>query len=86
VHIDVEPSVENLGKQIEFEVGESGAYISMGFSKKFSGKNANIYVEGEYLFTATVGRKGEIRVSKDSEIGKSLIRTIAGRREIKVFV
>ncbi len=86
VHIDVEPSVENLGKQIEFSVGESGAYISLAFNKKLSGENANIYVEGEYLFSATVGRKGEIRISKSSEIGKGLIRGLAGKKEIKVFV
>ena len=49
-------------------------------------KNASIYIDNEYLFTATVGKKGEIKVGKDSEIGKALIRALASKKEIKVFV
>jgi ATPase len=84
--IDIEPLVGNLGKEIDFETGEKGASIALFFNKHLSGKQASIYVEKEYLFTATIGRKGEIKVGKDSDIGRSLIRALAGKKEIKVFI
>jgi len=84
--IDIEPLVGNLGKQVDFDVGEKGDSVALFFNKHISGKQASIYVEGEYLFTATIGRKGEIKVGKDSDIGRQLLRAVAGKKEIKVFV
>ena len=86
ISIDIEPAVGNLGKQTDFELGEKGDSVALFFSKHASGKQASIYVEGEYLFTATIGRKGEIKVGKDSDIGRSLLRAAAGKKEIKVFI
>ncbi len=86
VRVDVQPKVESFGKEIKFDIGESGAYIIFSFDKNVRGKNANIYLGGEYLFTATVGKSGQIRISKDSNLGKELITAITTKKEIKVFV
>ncbi len=86
ISIEVEPAVESLGKEINFDAGETGAYIVLNFDKRFAGKNANVYVEEEYLFTATIGREGNIKVSKGSDLGKSLIRGIATKKTIGVFI
>ncbi len=85
IHIDVEPIAATTGKTVPFELSETGGYMALFFNKKMSGKTANVYIEDEYLFTATVGRKGDIRVSKGSEIGKALLRAAASKRQIKVF-
>ncbi|MFH0928730.1 MAG: PINc/VapC family ATPase [Candidatus Aenigmatarchaeota archaeon] len=84
--IEVQPLVESMGKEIEFDVHETGAYIVFTFGKNTSGKNANIYIENEYLFSATIGRAGQIKVSKSSDLGKSMIRTLTTKKQIKVFV
>jgi ATPase len=86
VSIDIEPMVESLGNEIRTEVGETGAYVVMYFKKEFCGEKANVYISNEYLFTATIGRKGEIKVSKDSDIGRALIRAASGKKAIKVFI
>jgi len=75
-----------LGKEIKFDVHETGAYIVFTFNKKIAGKNANVYVNDEYLFSATIGRAGQIKISKNSDLGKSILRTITSRKEIKVFI
>lgn len=85
LRIDVEPE-GGLGRDINFDIGETGAYIVLSFSKRYKGKNANVHVEGEYLFTATIGREGQIKVSKKSDIGRELVRAIANRRDVKVFI
>jgi ATPase len=86
VSIEVQPIVESLGKEITFNINETGAYIVLTFHDNTSGKNANVYVSDEYLFSATIGRSGQIKISKGSELGKSLLRAITGKKEIKVFI
>ena len=86
VSIEVQPMVESLGKEISFDINETGAYVVFTFDGKIAGKNANVYLENEYLFSATVGRAGQIKVSKNSDLGKVLLRAIATRKEIKVFI
>jgi len=84
--IDVHPKVETFGKEIKFEIGETGAYIILSFGKSFIGKNANIYAKNKYLFTATIGKNGEIKISKNSYLGKEIMGLISSKKEIKVFV
>jgi len=86
ISIEVQPLVESLGKQVKFAANETGAYIVLDFDKRIAGKNANVYVDNEYLFTATIGRAGQIKVSKSSDIGKELIRAMTTKKEIKVFI
>lgn len=85
ISIEVQPLVESLGKEMRFDIHETGAYIVLTFGNA-SGKNANIYIDNEYLFSATVGRAGQIKVSKSSDLGKSLIRALTSKKQIKVFV
>ena len=84
--IDVQPKVETFGKEINFQVGETGAYILLKFDKKHVGENANIYLDGEYLFTATIGRNGEIKISKSSDLGSEIIKAVSTKKKLKIFV
>lgn len=86
VHIDVEPKVPALGREINFGVNETGNSIELDFDKKFIGKLASIYVEQEFLFSATIGKKANIRVAKDSEIGSKLLRGLVGKKKIRIVV
>jgi len=86
ISIEVQPIVESLGNEIKFDIHETGAYIVFSFEGKIAGKNANVYIENEYLFTATVGRAGQIKVSKNSDLGKALINATTNKKSIKVFV
>ena len=86
LRISVEPKVPSLGKEVEFEVSEVGNYISLIFGKSLSGKQVSVYVNGEFLFSATVGRRGDIKVNKTSDVGKELMRAIVGKKEIKATV
>jgi ATPase len=86
VSIEVAPTVAALGKEVKVEVGEKGNAVALYFDKRFVGKTANIHVESDYLFTATIGRKGDIRVAKDSDIGTALVRAAASRKAIRAFI
>ena len=86
VSIEVQPMVESLGSEMNFTINETGAYVVLSFESKIAGKNANVYVDNEYLFSATIGRSGQIKVSKSSDLGKVLLRAITTKKAIKVFI
>jgi ATPase len=86
IHIDIEPKIVALGKEINYKIDESGNSISFEFEKRMIEKTAGFYLEDKFLFSATIGKKAAIKVSKDSDVGRELLRTIVGRRKIKVLV
>jgi len=49
------------------------------------GQTVEVHADGEYLFTATVGRGGEIQVSRGSAIADELERAIDEKRRITVL-
>ncbi len=78
--------MESIGKKLDFEFSDTGAYVVLSFDKRNAGKSANVYVDDAYLFSATIGRSGQIKVTKDSEIGKSLLNSFATGRNVKAFI
>jgi ATPase len=86
IHIDIEPRIPAIGKEVEFHLKESGNSLEFVFDKQLVEKIASFYVEKDFLFSATVGKKGKIKVSKDSEIGRELLRAIVGKKNIRVLI
>ncbi|MBI5872104.1 Flp pilus assembly complex ATPase component TadA [archaeon] len=86
VHIDVEPKIPALGQEVRYDLNETGNSLEFIFEKRIIGKIASFYVEGKFLFSATIGKKANIKVGKDSEIGNELIRAIVGKKKIKVLI
>ncbi len=48
------------------------------------GETVEVYADGEYLFTATVGRQGDIKVSRGSEIAEALEDAVDAGRHVTV--
>jgi len=86
IHLDVEPKVAALGKEIKYDFRESGNTIELKFRKNLVGKSTNIYIEDNFLFSAIVGKKGKIKVTKRSDIGKELVKALVGNKKIKVMI
>ena len=54
----------------------SGNYLSLNFKKENIGASYDVIVEDEYLFTATVGKKANIRLKKNIEMGEIIIKAL----------
>lgn len=83
ISIEISPKVATLGKEAGFEHEETGAYIIFTLEAR-PGKIANFYIDDQYLFSATLGKSSQIRVSKDSEVGKEVLRALINGK-LKVF-
>jgi ATPase len=86
IKIDVEATLPSLGEVIPFDMRETGNSMDLIFKKGGIGKLINFYIENDFLFSATVGRKGKIKVSKSSELGKRLLNTILVNGEVKAVL
>ena len=82
IRIDVELLTNSLGNNINHTIHESGNSIDFLFKRKLNGKELNVYVNNEYIFSATVGKKNKIRVAKNSEIGKTIMSSIIMKKNI----
>ncbi|BDZ71986.1 PINc/VapC family ATPase [Methanobacterium petrolearium] len=52
----------------------SGNYVVLNFGKDVVGTPFDILVDGDYLFTATVGKKGTIKIKKDIELAEIILK------------
>ena len=87
VKIDVEPlAPSSSGKEVRYEIREVGNRIDLVFEEDLTGTAANVYVGDQYLFSATIGKKSQIRVSKKSDLGRSLLRALVSKQRIRVLI
>ena len=86
ISLTVEPRIPSLGKEINFKIDEIGNSIEFSFPKNLMGKIVSIFIKDNFLFSATIGKKGKIKVSKKSKIGKELLEALAKNEVIRVFI
>jgi len=85
LHIDVEPKVPTTGSEVGFSISEIGNSLAFQFEPRMKGKKVDIYVDSDYLLSATVGKNNEVKVSKSSGIGKEILKGMIGKKIIRVL-
>ncbi len=85
ISIDVEPAVKSFGQAIKHKLNDSGAYLILEFDGKLSGKLVSVWIGDEFLFSATIGASGSVRVSKKSEMGSKLVRALVKKQAIRSY-
>jgi len=83
--IDVQELVEEKNmpeKKVEYEIHEDNHRIS--FYVKEIGSNVDFYINNQFLFTATASKKGEIRINKQSKMGKALSSALREKKNLEL--
>jgi ATPase len=87
ISIGVEPLNVEVPKDLfPIEAELSGNYVVLMFQKDMVGTPFDILVDDEYLFTATVGKKGTIKVKKDIELANILINALKNHISINARI
>lgn len=71
--ITVEPKTPTKKGEIDFDVSEKGNSVIIDVGGEKSGTEVDIYEDDEFLFTATVGKSGDISLTKKSELANRVI-------------
>ncbi len=77
-----ESSEKYAGESVVPEI--TGKHVILPVEEAEPGDTVEVRADGEYLFTATVGRGGDIQVSRGSSIAEELERAIDSERLITV--
>jgi ATPase len=77
-----EDKAKKTGEKFDIGVEETDGYVLLRIGPEFSGKMVKIYIDNAYLFTATIGRKGEIKIGKESSIGQALIDAVSSKGKV----
>ena len=85
IRIEVVPKRAVIGREVDFELRESGKNLLITFNKKLIGKRVAFFENGEHIASLIVGKKGEIKIRKRSEIGKKIFSAFV-KGKLKVHV
>ncbi|MEM0446061.1 MAG: ATPase, T2SS/T4P/T4SS family, partial [Candidatus Nitrosocaldus sp.] len=86
ISIDVEPRMRSMGESVKFDISEQGNSFYITFEDGVANKSVDVYVDDQYLFSAMVGKKSRIKVSKNSDMGKRLLQALLTNSKISVLV
>ena len=59
---------------INVDVSLDNKFVILKFDKRYVGKKIEVYVDDEKLFIATISRKGEIKIGKNTNIANRILR------------
>ena len=85
ISIDVEPKVKSLAESVRFSISEAGNSIYLIFDYDMVNKSIDVYINDDYLFSAVVGKKAKIKISKGSDIGKRLLQALMAGNKITIL-
>ncbi|MFB6292106.1 MAG: PINc/VapC family ATPase [Candidatus Nanohaloarchaea archaeon] len=71
--ITVEPRSGTLKGEIDHEVEERGNSVIIEVGEDYSGQEVDVYARDKFLFAATVGKSGEISVTKQSDLAGQIL-------------
>ena len=85
VRIDVEMKTPTLGKEVYFEVNESGNGVVIKLDEETIGNKVNLYIDDEFICANQVGKKSRIKIDKRSESGRKILNAIIAGQKISIF-
>ena len=89
VHIDIEEkasSSESNSGELPFTFSESKTSLILTVSKEYTSMHADIYVHDKYLTSMRIGKKGQMKIPKRSEISKNLMQFASSQNDIHIFL
>jgi len=85
IRIDVEMKTPTLGKEVYFELNESGNGVVIKLDEATIGNKVNLYIDDEFICANQVGKKSRIKIDKRSEGGRKILNAIIAGQKIKIF-
>lgn len=81
MHIDVRTRDES--SSISPRIEDTAKHLILWLDE-CAGESVDIYIGGDMIFTATVGRKGDLKIAKASEMAKHILKMVKRGERIEV--
>ena len=90
VHIDVvekdSSGAISTNYELPFTFSESKTAVILSVSREYTGMHADIYVDDEYITSTRIGKKGQIKIPKRSDVARNLMRLASSQNNIRLFL
>ena len=90
VHIDVVAKDSDLlslnSNDIHFSFSESKTALLLTVNKEYTSMHADIYTNDKFFASVRIGKKGQIKIPKRSDIGRNLLNSTNSQNDIQLFL
>jgi len=90
VHIDVVAKDSNLlsltANDIPFSFSESKTALLLTVNREYTSMHADIYANEQYLASVRIGKKGQIKIPKRSDVARNLMNSTTSQNDIQLFL
>jgi len=87
LHIDIQPlGASEGGNEIPFQINENAAAITFDFERQYAYSPVELHIDGDFILSAMIDKKGRLKIGKKSHVGKSFSRASEDRKQIHVYL
>ena len=89
IHIDVverDSSTTSGSGDLPFSFSESKTSLVLTVSREYTSMHGDIFVNDKYVTTARIGKKGQIKIPRRSDVAKNLMQLAATQNEIHIYL
>ena len=90
VHIDVVPKDSDDFAQttssLPFTFSESKTSLLLSVNKEYTSMHADIRVDDKHVASVRIGKKGQIKIPKRSDIARNLMQLASSQNDIRLFL
>ena len=90
VHIDIVAKDSELlslsDNDLAFSFSESKTALLLTVNREYTSMHADIYTNDKFFASVRIGKKGQIKIPKRSDIGKNLLNSTNSQNDIQLFL
>ena len=90
VHVDVvqkdSEHSSRMTNDLPFTYSESKTALLLTVSREYASMHADISINNEYVTSVKIGKKGQIKIPKRSDIARNLMNLASSQNDIQIFL
>jgi len=90
IHVDVVQKDSNysskLTNDVPFTFSESKTALLLTVSREYTSIHADIHVNDKYVTSVRIGKKGQIKIPKRSDVARNLMKIASSQDDIQIFL
>ena len=90
IHVDVVQKDSNYSSKmtndVPFTFSESKTALLLTVSREYTSIHADIHVNDKYVTSVRIGKKGQIKIPKRSDVARNLMKIASSQDDIQIFL
>ncbi|HJM79749.1 MAG TPA: PINc/VapC family ATPase [Nitrosopumilus sp.] len=89
VHIDVvarDSEYSSTSNELSFNFSESKTSLLLTVNREYTSMHVDIFINENFFASVRIGKKGQIKIPKRSDIGRNLLNLSSSQNDIKLYL